>query len=79
MIATHSIKINGKWYMAGENFSPATKPESNQKNINKYTKTEINRMSTYQLKELAKNQGIKDYNLMTGGELKKYFIDFYDL
>ena len=36
-------------------------------------------MSTSQLKELAKNQGIKDYNLMTGGELKKYFIDFYDL
>ena len=43
--------------------------------INKqYTKTEINRMSTAELKQLAVEQGIENADDMTGGELKKVLI-----
>lgn len=39
-----------------------------------YTKTEINRMSTAELKTLAKEQGIDRAVDMTGSELKKILI-----
>lgn len=45
----------------------------------KYTKTEINRMSTAELKEVAKLNGVKDADDMTGGELKKVLIDKFGL
>lgn len=45
----------------------------------KYTKTEINRMSTAELKEVAKLNGVEDADDMTGGELKKVLIDKFGL
>ena len=42
-----------------------------------YTKTEINRMSTADLKELAKENGIEDG--LTGAEIKKAFIEKFEL
>lgn len=45
----------------------------------KYTKTEINRMSTAELKEVAKLNGVEDADDMTGGELKKVLIDKFNL
>lgn len=42
-----------------------------------YTKTEINRMSTADLKELAKENGIDDG--LTGAEIKKALIDKFEL
>ena len=42
-----------------------------------YTKTEINRMSTADLKELAKENGIEDG--LTGAEIKKALIEKYGL
>lgn len=45
----------------------------------KYTKTEINRMSTAELKQMALDKGIENADEMTGTELKKYFIDLYEL
>lgn len=39
-----------------------------------YTKTEINRMSTAELKTLAKQRGISGAFDMTGSELKKVLI-----
>lgn len=45
----------------------------------KYTKTEINRMSTAELKEVAKLNGVNDADDMTGGELKKVLIDKFGL
>ena len=45
----------------------------------KYTKTEINRMSTAKLKEVAKLNGVEDADDMTGGELKKVLIDKFGL
>lgn len=46
---------------------------------NQFTKTEINRMSTAELKEVAKLNGVKDADDMTGGELKKVLIDKFEL
>jgi hypothetical protein len=40
-----------------------------------YTKTDINRMSTAELKKFAKYQAVSGYKDMTGGELKKVLID----
>lgn len=46
---------------------------------NQFTKTEINRMSTAELKEVAKLNGVEDADDMTGGELKKVLIEKLDL
>lgn len=43
-----------------------------------YTKTDINRMPTSELKELAKKNGIES-DSMTGAELKKIMIEYYNL
>ena len=81
MIATHSIKVNGKWHMAGEEISPAN-PQPVEKiteNSDKqYTKTDINRMSTADLQKLAAEVGI-DTTEKSGGELKKLLIEHYGL
>lgn len=44
-----------------------------------YTKTEINRMPTAELKQMALDNGLENAETMTGAELKKYFIDLFDL
>lgn len=46
---------------------------------NNYTKTDINRMSTAELKELAGKQGIDGAEEMTGADLKKELIEHYGL
>lgn len=46
---------------------------------NQFTKTEINRMSTSDLKDLAKLNGIDNAEKMTGGELKKVLIEHFNL
>ena len=38
------------------------------------SKTEINRMSTAELQELAKGFGVKDAEEMSGNQIKKLFI-----
>lgn len=45
----------------------------------KYTKTEINRMPTAELKELATKNGIVNSDEMTGSELKKILIEKFGL
>lgn len=44
-----------------------------------YTKTDINRMSTAELKELAKSEGIDGAEDMTGGRLKEVLIEKFGL
>jgi hypothetical protein len=44
-----------------------------------YTKTDINRMSVQELREMAKRTGVEGAESMTGGELKKYFINVFGL
>ena len=83
MIATHSIKHDGVWYKVGDEV-----PESNSNSVpsdfmnppeTPYTKTEINRMSTDDLKSLAAENGVVGYESMTGSALKEYFIDLFGL
>ena len=77
MIAQNTMKMNGKWYKAGEEISLA-KPQAEAKQ-NQYTKTEINRMSTAELQTLALENGIDGSNEMTGAELKKVLIEKFGL
>ena len=77
MIAQNTMKMNGKWYKAGEEISLA-KPQEEVKQ-NQYTKTEINRMSTVELQTLALENGVDGSNEMTGAELKKVLIEKFGL
>ena len=77
MIAQNTMKMNGKWYKAGEEISLA-KPQEEAKQ-NQYTKTEINRMSTAELQELALENNIDGAEQMTGAELKKVLIEKFGL
>ena len=77
MIAQNTMKMNGKWYKAGEEISLA-KPQAEAKQ-NQYTKTEINRMTTAELQELALENDIDGAEQMTGAELKKVLIEKFGL
>ena len=77
MIAQNTMKMNGKWYKAGEEISLA-KPQAEAKQ-NQYTKTEINRMSTAELQTLALENDIDGADEMTGAELKKVLIEKFGL
>ena len=77
MIAQNTMKMNGKWYKAGEEISLA-KPQAEVKQ-SQYTKTEINRMSTAELQELALENGVDGSDEMTGAELKKVLIEKFGL
>lgn len=44
-----------------------------------YTKTEINRMSTSELQELAFNNGVENAYEMTGSDLKGLLIEKFNL
>ena len=91
MIAKHSVKVNGVWYMAGEEISSSasfdvsnaveTKIEESveKQSQPQYTKTDINRMSTAELKEVATNNGIENAEDMTGGDLKRVLIEKFGL
>lgn len=48
-------------------------------NTKRYTKTEINRMTTAELKIFAKEQGVANAEDITGAELKKVLIGMLDL
>lgn len=83
MIATHSIKHDGMWYKVGDEV-----PESNNNSVpsdfmdppeTPYTKTEINRMSTADLKKLASENGIENATEINGGDLKKMLIEKFGL
>ena len=78
MIATHSIKVNGKWHMAGDEISSVIPEEKAEINTKQYTKTEINRMSTADLQKLSAEVGI-DTTDKSGGELKKLLIENFGL
>ena len=77
MIAQNTMKMNGKWYKAGEEISLA-KPQEEVKQ-NQHTKTEINRMTTAELQELALGNDIYGADEMTGAELKKVLIEKFGL
>ena len=77
MIYKHQVKYNGKYYPAGADVPVGGKPVDNKNEEVAYTKTEINRMSTADLKELASENGLDDS--LSGAEIKKALIDKYGL
>nr|DAP84276.1 MAG TPA: Rho termination factor, N-terminal domain [Caudoviricetes sp.] len=76
---------DGKWYKAGEEVPEGTPgQESSDEEIQmpevfKYKKTDINRMSTADLKELAREHEVLNVDDMTGQDLKEYFITRFNL
>lgn len=79
MIATHTIKKDGRWYKAGEemdspdDFMNQTEiPEQEEK---KFTKTEIYQMPVKELRELATEQGIDGAEYLNGSDIKKLLIE----
>ena len=78
------VNKNGVWYPAGadvpEDISTVTTDNLTEKLVhNGHTKTEINRMSTAELQELALENGIECADEMTGAELKKVLIEKFGL
>ena len=88
------VNKNGVWYPAGTEVPEGTKPITKdvkeddfskimnppvEDNKVSYTKTDINRMSTAELQELAKTEGIENAENITGGELKKILIEKFEL
>ena len=61
-----------------DNFAQYMTPPEETEEVS-YTKTEINRMSTAELKRLAQSVGIAEAETLTGGELKKRLIKHYGL
>lgn len=82
MVATHTMKINGKLYRSGEEIpSPGEKPvekpvekivEREEKTL---TKSEIMTMKAADLRDLASKNGIDNADEYTGSELKKMLIE----
>lgn len=86
MIATHSIKYNGFWYMPGEEIEEGAEKSASSSFSDymnapeeKYTKTEIYRMPVAELRKTALNTGMKNAESMTGTELKEYLINYFGL
>ena len=73
----HLVKYNGKYYPAGTDVPVGIKPVEDKKEEVAYTKTEINRMSTAELKKLAKENGLDDS--LSGAEIKKDLIAKFGL
>ena len=84
MIYPYIVNKNGVWYPAGadvpEDISHITTDNLTEKLVhNGRTKTEINRMSTAELQELALENNVDVADEMTGAELKKVLIEKFGL
>lgn len=87
------VNKNGIWYPSGTEVPDGAEAVKNKKEddfaqyMNEpveseevtYTKTEINRMSTADLRKLAKDKEISGADEMTGAGLKKVLIEKLDL
>lgn len=88
MVYDHMVKKSGVYYKAwesvpdddmegSESFPPYSDSEitmETEVGEQKYTKTEINRMNTTELQNLAASRGIEGAFAMTGTDLKKQLI-----
>ena len=87
MVFDHKVKYNGKWYMPGEEIAEVDKSTSESFKVNntesvgekEIKKSDITRMSTANLKELANEQGIEGADDMSGADLKKVLIEHFGL
>ena len=90
MVFKHLVKYNGVYYPAGADVPVGDKPVDNKKKSDevveekatsedKFTKSEITRMSTADLREVAKLNGIENAEDMTGAKLKEVLIEKFEL
>ena len=87
MVFGQKVKYNGKWYMRGEEIAGVDKTASESFNADntesvgekEIKKSDITRMSTANLKELANEQGIEGADDMSGADLKKVLIEHFGL
>lgn len=73
------VNKNGIWYPAGTDVPEGTATPTKESKDDNLTKTDINRMTTAELKELAGKEEIEGFDDMTGAELKKVLIEKYGL
>lgn len=93
MVFDHLVKHNGTYYEPGEDVPIEVTEEQTEEQVDEavdeeplpfpdakvYTKTEINRMTTAELQNLAAEVGIENAYETSGGELKKKLIEHYGL
>lgn len=86
----HNVYHNGIFYHTGsevpiDNEIAQSKNQSNKPNNTmenqekKFSKSEIARMSTSELQNLAASQGIENAYNTSGSELKKILVEFFGL
>lgn len=68
---------DGIWYPSGQDVPEGAFLISEKKT--KYKKTDINKMSTSELRELARAESVENAEEMTGVELKKVLIELFGL
>lgn len=66
-------------FFDSENSGIEKSEERNQYGHTKYTKTDINKMSTTQLQNLAAELGVENSQEKSGSELKKLLIEKFSL
>lgn len=93
MVYDHMVKVNGRYYQVGEDVPEIddmavgenSLPFSDDnitletKEDKQYTKTEINRMNTAELQNLAAAEGIENAFETSGNELKKILAEHFGL
>lgn len=93
MVYDHMVKVNGQYYQAGEDVPEiddmagvkSSLPFSDDEITletqegKQYTKTEINRMSTAELQNLAASECIENAFETSGNELKKILAEHFGL
>ena len=85
MIYGYDVKINGKWYKAGEevNSSPSfiiePKKDEGVSDKKSYSRSEIQLMKADDLKKLAESEGIENAMETSGNQLKKILIEHFGL
>lgn len=70
-------ELSSKNNKQGKPLIELVEDNTKETNENQYTKTDINRMSTADLKKLAKENGIDES--MSGAEIKKILIEKFNL
>lgn len=93
MVYDHMVKVNGQYYQAGEDVPEIDDMAGDESSLpysdyditletqedKQYTKTEINRMSTAELQNLAASEGIENAFETSGNELKKILAEHFGL
>lgn len=94
MVYDHMVKVDGKYYQSGEDVPEITDMAEDKSSLpfsdndieleedsagKKYTKSEINRMSTAELQNLAAAEGIENAFETSGSKLKDILTEHFAL